>query len=80
MDNRASCEESSLELIRELLITISYSVPDKKFDTVAFENFDNEDEAVKKSVDEIDDIRSKLISISTKQLPDSNLIRGNGHP
>lgn len=80
MDNRASCEESSLELIRELLITISYSVPDKKFDSVAFETFDDEDKAVTKDIDEVDDIRSKLISISSKQSPDSNLTRCNGHP
>lgn len=80
MDNRASCEESSLELIRELLITISYSVPDKKIDSVAFETFDDEDKAVKIGTDEVDDIRSKLISISNKQSPDSNLTRCNGHP
>lgn len=80
MDNRASCEDSSLELIRELLITISYSVPDKKFDSVAFETFDDEDKAVKIGTDEVDDIRSKLILISSKQSPDSNLTRCNGHP
>ncbi|WOG90132.1 hypothetical protein DCAR_0209374 [Daucus carota subsp. sativus] len=80
MDNRASCEESTLDLIRELLITISDSVPDKKFDSVAFENFDNENKAVEISTDEVDDIRSKLISISSKQSPDSNQTRCNGHP
>ncbi|KAL8112635.1 hypothetical protein AgCh_020081 [Apium graveolens] len=80
MDNRAYCEESSLELIRELLITISYSVPDKKIDSGAFETFEDEDKAVKIDTDEVDDIRSKLISISSKQSPDSNLTRCNGHP
>ncbi|KAK1374931.1 hypothetical protein POM88_031124 [Heracleum sosnowskyi] len=80
MDNRASCEEASLELIRELLITISSSIPDNKIDSVAFETFHDEDKAVKKDTDEVDDIRSKLISISSKQSPDLNLTRCNGHP
>lgn len=83
MDIRASCEESSLELARELLITISYSVPDKILDSSAFENFSNKDEAVTDNTDGADDLsllRSKLISISNIQSPDFSVTRCNGHP
>lgn len=77
---RALCEESSLELARELLIAISNSVPDKILDSITFEILSSRDEAVLNNTDRTDDFRSKLISISNIQSPDFSVTRCNGHP
>lgn len=77
---RALCEESSLELARELLIAISNSVPDKILDSITFEKLSSRDEAVLNNTDGTDDFRSKLISISNIQSPDFSVTRCNGHP
>lgn len=83
MDIRASCEESSLELARELLVTISYSGPDNILDSSTIENFSSKDVAVTNNTDGADDLsllRSKLISISNIQSPDFSVTWCNGHP
>lgn len=83
MDIRASCEESSLELARELLITLSYSVPEEVLVSSGFENLSSKDEAVKSNAEEADNqslLRSKLISISDIGIPDFCVKGCNGQP
>lgn len=71
MDSRVSCEEVSEELTRELLIAISYSVPEKAFDlNLSSETFSNVDGISVSNGDVTDHYRSELISISSVQSSD----------
>lgn len=80
MDIRAHSEDS--ELARELLIAISYSLPDKILNSPTTENIVKvEDGTVFPKVDEADnEYRSKLISLSSKQSPDAGVKMCNGYP
>lgn len=82
MDIRAHSEDSSSELARELLIAISYSLPDKILNSPTTENIVKvEDGTVFPKVDEADnEYRSKLISLSSKQSPDAGVKMCNGYP
>ncbi|KAK3014186.1 hypothetical protein RJ639_008687 [Escallonia herrerae] len=74
MDIRACREELSLDLARELLIAISYSIPDKVLDCVSSERSNICNGVAVTEVDGADDLRSKLISISHNQSPDIGVI------
>ncbi|KAF3449476.1 hypothetical protein FNV43_RR10204 [Rhamnella rubrinervis] len=72
MDSRLTCERVSEELTRELLIAISYSVPEKVFDcNLSSENFSRVDGLVVSNGDLVaEKYRSELISISYVDAPD----------
>ncbi|KAM7530958.1 hypothetical protein LguiB_034368 [Lonicera macranthoides] len=82
MDIRAHSEVSSSELARELLISISYSLPDKILNSPTAENIVKvEDGTVFPELDETDnEYRSKLISLSYNQSPDAGVKMCNGCP
>ncbi|XP_052210988.1 uncharacterized protein LOC127813905 isoform X2 [Diospyros lotus] len=63
-------EEASLELVRELLIALSYSVPDKVRNSVAAENLSSGYRDVVMNSDGDDQLRLDLISISDTPSPD----------
>lgn len=67
MDPSAIEEETSLEVARESLIAISYSVPDTFLISTTK---DSVDEVVANNGDRIDEFRSELISISYLKPPD----------
>lgn len=72
MDIRASSQRVTEELIRELLIAISYPVPDKILDfNLSLEEFGSVDGFVESSDDLIEQYRSELISISYLQSTDA---------
>lgn len=71
MDIRVPCEDVSEELTRELLIAISYSVPEKDFDLdLPPEKLSNVDGVSVLNGDITDHYRSELISISNEQSVD----------
>ncbi|GMY29800.1 hypothetical protein FCV25MIE_25042 [Fagus crenata] len=73
MDIKASCKEVSEELARELLIAISYSLPDQVLELNSVpENFNSVDNVVVSNNDGAEKYRSELISISYVQSPDIN--------
>lgn len=80
MDIGALGEVSSSELARELLIAISYSVPDKLLNSVSSENSKSKDGVVGCTVDGADEFRLKLISLSYNQSPESGVSKCNGYP
>ncbi|PON57090.1 hypothetical protein PanWU01x14_176800 [Parasponia andersonii] len=73
MDIRAPCEVSE-ELTRELLIAISYSVPEKAFDSnLSSERLSGVDGVSQSNGDVTDQYRSELISISFLESADVNI-------
>lgn len=72
MDSRSTCDKVSEELTRELLIAISYSVPEKVFDfNLPSENCSPVDGLVMANGDPVaEKYRSELISISYVEAPD----------
>lgn len=79
MDPSALEKEASLEVARESLIAISYSVPDTFLSSVAEETLNTGHQVVGTNSDGADEFRSKLISISYLQSPDIGIIQCNGH-
>lgn len=71
MDSKVSSDKVSQELARELLIAISYSVPD----TVdhASKNIDSANGVAVANADGAEKYRSELISISYAQSPDAQV-------
>lgn len=72
MDSRLTCERVSEELTRELLIAISYTVPEKVIDfNLSLENFSHVDGFMVSNGDLVaEKYRSELISISYVEAPD----------
>ncbi|CDP12984.1 unnamed protein product [Coffea canephora] len=79
MDPSALEKEASLEVARESLIAISYSVPDTILSSVVVETLNTGHQVVATNSDGADKFRSKLISISDLRSPDIGIIRCNGH-
>lgn len=73
MDIGATCEVSE-ELTRELLIAISYSVPEKAFDSnLLSESLRGVDGVLVSNGDVTDHYRSELISISYLESADDKI-------
>ncbi|XVF52401.1 hypothetical protein PTKIN_Ptkin05aG0015400 [Pterospermum kingtungense] len=72
MDSKVPSDKVTQELARELLIAISYSVPDTNLNADgAPKNVDGANGAVVAKADEAEKYRSALISISDAQSPDA---------
>ncbi|KAL6349183.1 hypothetical protein AAG906_033839 [Vitis piasezkii] len=75
MDNKAPGQEGSLELARELLIAISYCTPEKVLSlNCTPADFNVANGVVLTDGDGAEKFRSKLISISYAQSPDSKVL------
>ncbi|KAK9009809.1 hypothetical protein V6N11_036334 [Hibiscus sabdariffa] len=74
MDSKVPSQKVTQELARELLIAISYSVPDTDPNSnSASKIVDGTNGAVAANVDEVEKYRSELISISDDQSPDAQV-------
>ncbi|KAL4298423.1 hypothetical protein GQ457_12G001470 [Hibiscus cannabinus] len=75
MDSKVPSQKVTQELARELLIAISYSVPDTDPNSnSASKIVDGTNGAVAANVDEVEKYRSELISISDDQSPDAQIM------
>lgn len=79
MDPIALEEKAALEIARESLIAISYSVPDTFLSSIEVGTLNSVDEVVGNNGDRAEEFRSKLISISYLQSPDIGIVTCNGH-
>ncbi|XWS49600.1 hypothetical protein CRYUN_Cryun12cG0017100 [Craigia yunnanensis] len=74
MDVKVPSDKVTQELARELLIAISYSVPDTDLNSDhAPKNVDGANGAAVANADEAEKYRSELISISDAQSPDAQV-------
>ncbi|GMI96178.1 hypothetical protein HRI_003287100 [Hibiscus trionum] len=74
MDSKVPSQKVTQELARELLIAISYSVPDTDPNSDrALKIIDGTNGAMAAYVDEDEKYRSELISISDDQSPDAQV-------
>ncbi|KAK8684990.1 hypothetical protein V6N13_041001 [Hibiscus sabdariffa] len=79
MDSKVPSQKVTQELARELLIAISYSVPDTDPNSnSASKIVDGTNGAVAANVDEVEKYRSELISISDDQSPDAQVPASKG--
>ncbi|KAL4326336.1 hypothetical protein GQ457_11G021220 [Hibiscus cannabinus] len=74
MGSKVPSDKFSRELVRELLIAISYSVPDTDLNVEhASKNIEGANGSVVPMTDGAEKYRSELISISYAQLPDDQV-------
>ena len=72
MDSKVPSDKDTQELARELLIAISYSVPDTDLNH-ASKNVDGANGAAVAKADEAEKYRTELISISDTESPDAQV-------
>ncbi|KAE8658475.1 Nitrate transporter 1.5 [Hibiscus syriacus] len=74
MDSKVPHQKVTQEIARELLIAISYAVPDTDPNSDRSSKIvDGANGAVAANVDEVEKYRSELISISNAQSPDAQV-------